>query len=264
MATPAHYSHPAHAAGHILHLPDELLIDILTAAAQWPEAISDDFYTLYADRRTMTLVCRRFHRLATPLLYSHIVLTLGRVVNLDPVHDPRRTRAGPAPAPQTHPPSKAMRLLHRTMASVPSLRSLCRELVIDASDMHDGGDDAEPWDSENASLLRDFVNWLTNTESLRLHNAFQSGSVVLALLVLEQLPESMPRLSRLVLTARQRRFDLASTVLDARWQRAIARLPALRELHLAGLNQQLRLGEYVAPEVCHVRHTVVSVSGSCC
>jgi hypothetical protein len=196
--------HSASPPGHILRLPDELLVDIVSTAAEWPEDFNDvPFYTrgLYADRRVMTLVCRRFRRLATPLLYSQLL-----------VH-----------------PGKMLRLLHLALQSDPSLRRFCRSMAFDM--------EAEDWDeSEMLGYANDVVAWLRNTERLRFRCQFGPQSKSDTFRLLSTASENMTRLKRLTLTSTLPSYFKAGKVCNFKWGRVIHRFPELRELRLVGLD----------------------------
>ncbi|KAK4118060.1 hypothetical protein N657DRAFT_442102 [Parathielavia appendiculata] len=182
-------ANPGLPPGHILQLPDEVLVDILLTAAEWLKNIDGaDFYALYADRRVMTLVCRRFHRLATPLLYSQLVVVLERIIN-------RENNPADSEVHRTGHIGKALGLLHRTLKSDSSLRSLCRDLVVDMKQ-------AEHRRRPKQGLFRffDLAKWLCGTESLRIHNGFGNGERGLTYSFLSLAMENLPRLKRLALT----------------------------------------------------------------
>lgn len=214
---------------HILHLPNELLLEIMLRAAPWPEEVDgSDFYNLYTGRRALTLVCRRFNRIATPILYARLTPTLGRLVARNFFQTDIQIRTGDSDtgaAPRSL--ENAMRLLHRTMTANHSLRTLCRDLVFDLEDPH-WGDFGFP---QRGS---DFAEWFTNTESLRFHDGFGAGSMPTILLFVALASTSMYRLKRLAFTARHKRLPV-DYLFDAYLQMAIVRFPILRELQLVGL-----------------------------
>jgi hypothetical protein len=224
---------------HILQLPNELLFDILSAAAPWPEEVDGtSFCDLYAARRTLTLVSRQFNRVATPILYSQLTPTLLGIVAQNPHQDvvPYGMTAGGA-EDMYYRRSMAVRLLHRTMAANHSLRALCRDLVFD---MVDGR-----WDDDGDVFRQcgnDFVKWFTNTESLRFHDGlYAKVNKSTALSFLATASASMPRLKRLALTARRMEFPI-ERLFDPMLQTIIARFANLTELRLVGLSQIFRRG----------------------
>jgi hypothetical protein len=222
---------------HILELPNELLFDILSAAAPWPEVVDGiKFCDLYAARRTLTLVCRQFNRVATPTLYSRLTPTLWGIVAQKPHQDGvfhGTTARGAKEVYYRN--SMAVRLLHRTMAANQDLRALCRDLVFD---MVDGR-----WDDDGDVFQQfgnDLVSWFTNTESLRFHDGLCTrGDKSTALSFLMNASASMPHLKRLALTARRMEFSI-ECLFDATLQATITRFSNLRELQLVGLYQRPR------------------------
>ncbi|KAK4157409.1 hypothetical protein C8A00DRAFT_11782 [Chaetomidium leptoderma] len=220
--------------GHILLLPDELLADIISTATAWPDDIDGlKFHTLYANRWAVPPVCRRFHRLAMPNLYSQLVLTLGHRIN----HVDRIELDHTAGAERYHnlPGGKRVWLLHRTMEENPSLRGLCKDVIFDLDIAH--------WDDHGfLDWGSDFATWFANTKSLRFHDGFgrepgsaaQPGSAALTFLRLAS--ANMPHLKRLAFTARTLGLD-AITLFSPDLQRLILGFAELRELHLAGLTK---------------------------
>lgn len=140
----------------ILRLPNEVLVDIIERVAAWPDNV--DYYgfrNLYADRWAMTLVCRRFHTLTMPLLYSTI--TLRDVI--EPPFPELRSYAIPMSVPR-----KTVLLLHRSVKNNRGLGQLCRELVLDLR--------ASAVDARSAVLdaAADLIDWLGSAKVLRIRD----------------------------------------------------------------------------------------------
>lgn len=231
---PESESEPGSDAGtrcRILELPDELLLEIVSAtAALWPQDIDGtEFHALYAERWALTLVCRRFNRLATPTLYSNIALTLGDIMTrkfrqADGWKVEKLAQAG---FYRRLPSGRAALLLRRSMEANPSLRQYCRDLVFDMEDPR--------WQEySHLDCGTDFVEWFTNTESLRFHDGFDLKQMATTLMFMGVASMHMPRLKRLALTSRHRLFNMAG-LFDPVMQRHILQFPELKELQLAGM-----------------------------
>lgn len=174
--------------GYILKLPEELLGTIILEAATWPDAFDNTrFYTLYADRWAWTLVCCRFYRIATSILYGDIALTLGDIVN-------RRPKASHDYDYPAQPQDRAIVLLHRTIQDNPSLSLLCTSLIFD---MEHPAWHREGPSSHLLSKAKDLVAWLSNTTYLRLHQAFVVKELDSTSALLERAAEKMFCLERL-------------------------------------------------------------------
>ncbi|KAL2022953.1 hypothetical protein VTK56DRAFT_4168 [Thermocarpiscus australiensis] len=128
----------------------------MTMATPWPDNPDNfEFRALYADRWALTLVCRRFHPLAMPILYSHIaLLRLPRrraafadvdYLGIDPAEDPVK---------------EAMLLLRRSVDQNPSLGSLCTDLAIDM----------KICPGYRLSMAIDLAARFNKAKSLRIHN----------------------------------------------------------------------------------------------
>ena len=222
-------------ACRILQLPDELLADIISrAAAPWPDSLDGALVSgLYGHRRALTLVCRRFYRLATPVLYSRLALTIGSVINSS---QPRRSSEDP-PATEDSlailgdsPGGRAIICLHRTLAANPSLRGLCQDLTLDLTHVlwYD------PTNAVLTSYAGHIVIWLDSTKRLHLYGRLGDRAISPIMLVLDIASRHMLGLERLAYTAQPSRasgyaanpdFDLCSSV---------AQFPALKELHMSG------------------------------
>ena len=228
---------------NILQLPDELLADIISdVAAPWPDNLDGAPVSgLYAHRWALTVVCRRFYRLATPVLYSRLALTIGWVVN-----NPQLRRSSedlPAAgdrlaSPRDSPGGRAIICLHRTLAANPSLRGLCKDLTLDLTAMQ--------WCGPAGGFLdyyaSDIATWLSNTKRLHLYGGLGNLNISPIMVVLDIASIHMPGLKRLAYTAQPSpnpgsegnpNFDLRSFVV---------RFPNLKELHLAGPPRTFSLG----------------------
>ena len=215
---------------HILRLPNELLSDIVTTAAAWPDNIDGaEFPKIYASRWSLTLACRRFHRLATPLLYSRIALTLRWTINPPlsqssdymPIIEERVNEL------QNQHGGHGVVCLHRTLAANPALRRLCRDLNLDLSDTN--------W--QHPSFLEcatDFVTWLTEVKSLRIHDGFGRARTSPVMGLLAKAARHMTALEKLTYTAHYHPGMRGELPREFEMQEVIAGFPRLRELNLAG------------------------------
>ncbi len=210
---------------NILQLPEELLADIISAAsASWPDNINGALVSrLYGHRWALTLVCRRFYRLATPVLYSRLALTMGWVVN-----DPQfRPSSDDLPIPRDSPGSRAIICLHRTLAANPSLRGLCQELTLDLADMQW----CDPTDDFLHHYASDIVTWLGSTKRLHLHGGLGIRDISPIMMVLDIASTHMLGLERLAYTAVNPSFGANPNFGLGGF---VGRFPTLKELHLSG------------------------------
>ncbi|KAK4238530.1 hypothetical protein C8A03DRAFT_15027 [Achaetomium macrosporum] len=207
----------------ILQLPDEVLIEIIDAAASWP----DDpdccaFYDLYACRWALTLVCRRFHLLAVPILYSQI--TLGHLLQPPQPGAADWYERSEAPVEDGHNGvANAMCLLRRSIEENPSLRPLCTEMVFDVGACF----------SHLESLYR-LLAVFVNTKSLRVHNGFEDTQFPQTCACLVTALANMSHLERLAITGGRRpvKIQHVMPVLDGLTP---DRYPRLKEIMLAGI-----------------------------
>ena len=138
----------------ILKLPDELLLEIFSPLFVPPSATpSDDTRRHHPDGAALPRVSRRFYRLATPGVYTHLD------VNFD------------------NPPSNAV-LLHRTLSENAGLRSYCRSLRLtlpdpDAETVNGTtGDERAAGMQAAMDMATDLVSWMTHTEDLSVNGHF--------------------------------------------------------------------------------------------
>ena len=125
----------------ILHLPDELVDDIVKLTVDEP--FQSNFHThFYRDPSNLCLVNKRFNRLATPYLYRYIK-----------PHD-------------TVPPQKSTIKLHRTLKGHPELGTFCREVHFRFNER--GEHDIE---ERHFKLFYDIVAWLPSVRNLRIQGA---------------------------------------------------------------------------------------------
>ncbi|CAH0026950.1 unnamed protein product [Clonostachys rhizophaga] len=166
----------------ILSLPDELLAPILH------DSVPQDCAHRVAP---LALVCRRFHRITTPLLYRDIDIQCNGACG--PHRDVRRTK-----------------LLHHTFRSNQSLRQHCQSLVIKFGP--NSWDSMEPIDGDDSTpnlayIAVDFVKWLYNTAELRIslvsfyddtwYETFRTSTPSDLSVLYSQAPKSLTRLKHL-------------------------------------------------------------------
>jgi hypothetical protein len=207
---------------YILKLPDEVLDQILVKATAWPDDIDGSEYCeLYATRYALTLVCRRFHRLTMPILYSRIALSLRHTINRKVLPSDVFTREH-----DDLYPGWEFNRLHRTLEANPSLQSLCTDVVFDLEETR--------WNyPEFLSQGKDLVTWFTNTTSLRLHDGYGSKQVEQTVKFLELAAATMPRLERLAFSARRTRLNITRLFC----LREHITFPNLKALELAGISE---------------------------
>ncbi|KAJ5408338.1 hypothetical protein N7509_002221 [Penicillium cosmopolitanum] len=143
------------------NLPEELLVQIIeySTLEGFCYIPRDHVYRIrrvYSDLTSLSLVCHRFHRLATPFLYQGISLYDGHPHSSDNKEY------------SIVPPCPRALALHRVLRDNPPLRSMCLdlEMVFD--------DEAEITD-EDFRVANDLVSWLGRTQSLRLYGGFPWG-----------------------------------------------------------------------------------------
>ena len=180
----------------ILRLPDELLEPILVSSARftpdpplrtrYEDYEDDEEDNDYGTPQALPLVCRRFHRLATPHLYADIVI---RCNGHEPNESVRRTK-----------------LLHRTFRESPSLWPHCRTLTILAD---------SPWAAPGVPLFNaesptmnllyiavDLVAWLTGATELCIKDCHGDHKMSDILSLVRLAAEHTPGLKHLTLHGR--------------------------------------------------------------
>ncbi|KAJ5085586.1 F-box domain protein [Penicillium argentinense] len=140
-------------------LPEEILSQILDqstlngttlhAGVQHPKRV-------YSELRALALVCRRIHRLVTPLLFEGITFYHEYVC---PSCIKDRSIV---------PPCRRALALHRVLRDNPPLRAKCLSLDIIIDDTADTSD-------EDFQVANDLITWLTRTRSLRFYGGFHEG-----------------------------------------------------------------------------------------
>lgn len=139
----------------ILSLPDEVMLSIFEDITHHPgldQDFEDNVYYNFHHHvtciRDLVLVCRRFRRLATPFLYSHLAVGHPSLSEMD----------------------AAGLLLHRTLKENPALRPLCNRLAITVMRFHsDAGPTQIPWE-----VVVDLQDWLGATvKNLRIAGCFK-------------------------------------------------------------------------------------------
>ncbi|KAK5659551.1 hypothetical protein OQA88_753 [Cercophora sp. LCS_1] len=168
----------------ILNLPDELLLDIFGHLfTQPPSTIPSDPETKRhrPDGAALPKVSRRFHRLATPGLYTHLDVNFND---------------SPSSATQ----------LHRTLSEHPSLRPYCRSLRLTLPDPdadaaeRDGDMTNEELSQAATSMATDITTWLSNTRDLSITGYFTRAETHAASWALVQhAGRNMPQLETLSL-----------------------------------------------------------------
>ncbi len=221
---------------HILQLPDELLADIIShVAAPWPDNVDRALVSRFHGHRwALTLVCRRFYRLATPVLYSRLALTIDWLVN----SPQSRQSSDSLPIPRDSPGSRALICLHRTLAANPSLRGLCKDLILDLTDMQW----CDPTDDSLDYYASDIVTWLGSTKRLHLHGGLGDHGIAPAMMVLDIASQHMLGLERLAYTAVNPSFRGYP---DFNLGGFVVRFPTLKELHMSGPPRSFILNHWV-------------------
>ncbi|CAG9976192.1 unnamed protein product [Clonostachys byssicola] len=163
----------------ILSLPDELLAPILHASVP-----------RYSAHRAapLALVCRRFNRIITPLLYRNLQIECNGACG--PHEYIRRTKA-----------------LHRTVRSNQSLRQHCQSLVITFGSNFSTDLDGKDTAPNLAYIAIDLVKWLYNTEELYIgltsfhddtwYETFKTSTPSDLSVLYSQAPKSLTRLKLL-------------------------------------------------------------------
>ncbi len=130
----------------IFKLPDELLNEIFTLAIR---SDAESFGKgQYASALTLSVICKRFSRIAQPLLYYNIF-------------------AGKSYGSTLVPPKRSVKLLYRTLKAYPALGKLCKRLYLGIDDVRRPG-------PNDFVLANDLLPWLTNVRSLNIHGGFES------------------------------------------------------------------------------------------
>jgi hypothetical protein len=132
---------------HILQLPDESLDNILELAVATTEKYS--LTKRYTTALVLSVVCKRFGRLARPLLYHTISFDA----------DPSAEKWSLVP------PTLAATQLHSVMKNNPTCRFLCKELNINLANLNK--DRLEDYD-----LAKELLPWLTNVRTFSITSGF--------------------------------------------------------------------------------------------
>ncbi|CAH0058190.1 unnamed protein product [Clonostachys solani] len=204
----------------ILSLPDELLAPILHASVP---------HDCGSRAASLALVCRRFHRLITPLLYRDIhILCNG--------------------ASWAHRDIRSTKLLHRTFCSNQSLRQHCQSLVIKFGSNWLGS--MERHDREDTTpnlgyIAVEFLKWLSNTTELRIsfasfsndtrHELSRAPTLPDLSVLYNQVPKSLTHLRLLQISGKQNApLDLPTLF---RGLECLDSSAYLRTLDLTGVSQ---------------------------
>ena len=148
-------SSPKGGEAFIFRLPDENLTQIFHHTSStsrgfaWTKLCSDCEWTRnHADIKVLLYVCRRFQRIAVPLLYHTIRFEYPhRVVS----------------------PSRSVERLHSKLRINPSLRQNCRALEITIDDTR------SEVQAEDCATANDLVSWLTGVRCLRIEGGFNEA-----------------------------------------------------------------------------------------
>lgn len=203
----------------ILKLPEEILLEIVSASSPWPDdPDSSRFFTLYAHRRTLPLVCRRLYALANPLLYARI--TLGQKLYTN-----HSQRDGPQETDRSADVKKSIVLLQRSLNKNPSLGLLCTELAIDL---------AFCCEHETKGPVVDIIKALPNIKALRIHDC-RHNLVPTMFLIFSTVLNNMPSLERLAFTASPGHLGILNISFLHPFLRAMTvdRFPDLTEVKIA-------------------------------
>ncbi|KAJ5215030.1 F-box domain protein [Penicillium chermesinum] len=138
-----------------MNIPDEILVAILDFATlnknrPCPDACHQK--RDYESARTLTLVSKRFRRIATPLMFEEIRFESHRPSMRFMV-----------------PPSRAVQKLHQLLQANPSLRPLCHTLRAEI-------DDTAHVVEEDFQIINDFISWFSNLRDLTLVGGFYSST----------------------------------------------------------------------------------------
>ncbi|KAK3311663.1 uncharacterized protein B0T15DRAFT_82218 [Chaetomium strumarium] len=212
----------------VLRLPDEVLVEIIDKAASWPDDPDTcAFHEFYATRWALTLVCRRFHQLALPILYSRIYL--GHLLQTPRTGNvPRFEETGEAAAENAYNPvPKAVSLLRRSIEESPGLGPLCKELAFDLDACFNRLESLH-------RLLAVFVN----TRALRVHHGFEDAQFPQTCACLMMALANMPHLERLAITGCRRPVNIQH-VLPVLEGITVDRYPGLKEIMLVGITRSV-------------------------
>ncbi|KAF2496240.1 hypothetical protein BU16DRAFT_371136 [Lophium mytilinum] len=215
----------AHEPGfcHLLRLPNELLIEILTLAVDYQASQFCDWQgtSWYKTPWSLTLVCRRISLLAYPLLYHTISFQSCTLQSLVPI-------------------SKPAKLLLRTLCANPTLGPLCKEVKVN---IKTNSQNETLRDAEFIALAADFdaasiiLGKLPNVQTINSCGGFSHRKNVYPFPMWEMLSQafnSMPLVSNLTLTLAPRRRQWNGLMyLDDLIE---LDFPALKHLHLDGVS----------------------------
>lgn len=202
----------------ILQLPNEVLEEIISEAAAWPDSPADyGLYVLYADRWALTLVCRRFHVLAQPILYSRIAL--------GPVHP--RIDGAQSDVSAARLGDSIGSLLH-TLQQKPNLAARCTELALDIRAC-----------CEHLKVLCTVIAALVATRSLRIRHGFRETEYTATWACLAMALANMPQLEHLSFAAGRTPMNMQHILAMLSSSLTAQRYPSIKELELDGVNRSL-------------------------
>ncbi|CAI7665522.1 unnamed protein product [Penicillium glandicola] len=190
----------------ILKLPDEVLDTIIGAMAP---VIHDprcfrEHYQVYGMATVLSLVCRRFYRIAVSHLYAELVISAS---------DDTQGQ-----------PNQFLRHLHRSFRENPSLWKLCRHLTLTYDKSNTG----------NLYVATDCFTWLTAVKTL----TFRGLEGKKAWELLQSATKHMPSCNALSISARHvGNYDLHLLfVIDALGDFKPGIFPHLQKLRLSGVS----------------------------
>jgi len=186
----------AHNSTPIINLlPGELLTEIFNLATHPKHPPKSKLSTVQVrwDVVPLAVVCRRFHCIATPILYSHLAVSFAP--SAVPLWD------GEAQLSQS-----ASFRLYRTLQTNPSLREHCRALsysfywASNTSIIVPFYDSRPDENLDAGSMAKTLASWLSNTTTLNIYSRYWNWDVPLTAVV-RTAALNMPRLKEVALNS---------------------------------------------------------------
>lgn len=191
------------AKDYISRLPDELLLYILDAASTTNRVSSGLKYKL-------TLVNRRFYRLANPILYRSLIVEKNDIG--DDGHGGRY-----------------LELVHRALRENTLLRSLCRTVYFKINESLD-------IKASDVLLLKDISSWLTEVASLAVYEGFNHFDKSTWFLTRRALAR-MPLLRTISLRQEEGERGLCISQIMKEMASLLPRLEHLEKLYINGITE---------------------------